>query len=915
MDRRHATGWTGPADPEDAAERFDMEGYLAQLLRSPEGVRSGDREGLKELRCIYAVDLALQHPGADWTSRLRGVAEAIPAGLRSPKRTAIALRLGDALVSTAGFRRTEWSSGHPIAGPSGEHGELEVCRLAALPDDAGGAFLPEEEDLLAAIAHRLGGAWRAQARTERLRLVNTALEAAHDGVVITDREGVIEWVNPAFTRITGYSENEARGRTPGELLRSGAHDEGFFRDLWETILRGEVWRGRTTNRRKDGGLYTEEQKVTPVLDASGRISHFIAIKSDVTARVEAEEEQRRLLSVIDATPELVGMADPQGRLLYINEGGRILLGLDAGEDVRGRDLSEFHPRWAAEIVRQEGIPAALAEGAWSGETALLGPGGEEIPVWQQILGHRSASGGAEFLSTMTRDLREVKRSSAQIRFQADLMRAVGQAVIATDLDGEVLHWNQAAEEIYGWTADEAMGRGIGQLDVPGIFADGTDEILARLSRGETWTGELDVRRRDGELRQVLVTHSPIVDSDGRLTGSIGISSDVTELRKVEGQFRQAQKMDAVGRLAGGVAHDFNNLLTVIQGHVEMILEEASDRFPFREDLQQVLGEARRAAALTRQLLAFSRQQVLARKRLDLARALAELEPILRRLIPERIELRFELDSDPQVVRADPVNLQQIFMNLAVNASHAIHAAGRITFRVDSRTLSSRDAEALPWAVLPGPYARLTVEDTGIGISPQDLERIFEPFFTTKPTGQGTGLGLSMVYGTVKQLGGHILVDSTPGEGTTFQLLFPRLETQEDDGSEAAVASPRTAPSEGGETVLLVEDEPSVRAILQRALERAGFAVIPAENGTDALAAVERHGGRIDLLVSDVVMPQMGGSELIDLLSDRLPDLRVVLMSGYTSDELSHEVRQKATAFLEKPFSPDALSRLVRELLD
>jgi len=913
-----------PAPGDQAAESL-----IAELSRALEEERTGLQERVKELRCIFATDRALRTADEDWGQALQNVVDAIPPGFQFPELTVARLGIQGRVCTSDRFQETEHriAASIPPPGPpvEADPGELEVFLLEDPPDPDRLPFIPEEDDLLAAIALRLAEAWRSRIQHERVRLLSTALEAGDSPVVITDREGVVEWVNPAFTRVTRYTLDEAVGRTPGELVGSGEHDGAFYREMWETILDGRVWRGRIVNRRKDGTHYPEEQTITPVQDPSGRITHFVAVSADVTEKARAENVRRRLASMVEATPDLVGLADPEGRPLYINQAGRRLLGLDPDAELADRHVSEFHPPWAAEKLEQEALPIARREGSWAGETAVVGPDGEQVPVWQRILVHRSASGEVDFLSTAARDLREEKRRSKRLQLQGELLEAVRHAVVATDRDGRILYWNRAAEEIYGWTSEEAVGQIARELTVADESRAVAEEVRDGVLRGESWSGELTMKRRDGSVFPGRMDVTPFLDSGKSVVGVTGVSSDETEQRELEARLRQSQKMEAVGRLAGGVAHDFNNLLTVIQGHVQMIMDDLPRGSAMAEDLDQVLKEVKRAASLTRQLLAFSRRQVLIERILDLSRLVAEMEPMLRRFIPERLELEFDVPDEPLLVKADPAQLHQVVLNLAVNATDALPESGRIGFGVETRELSADEVEEIPWHVLPGEYVALIVEDSGSGMTPEVRERIFEPFFTTKPEGEGTGLGLSMVFGIVKQSGGHIVVESEPGEGSRFELLLPRVEGEVEvpeggvGGLPAGEARGRSGREGGGESdgarVLLVEDETSVRAVTRKALERWGYRVIEARNGGEGLAAAEDADNAIDLVISDIVMPGMGGSELVDLIRERLPGVPVILMSGYSEEELAVGVRHKATAFLEKPFAPEELVQKVRSVLD
>jgi nitrogen-specific signal transduction histidine kinase/ActR/RegA family two-component response regulator len=395
-------------------------------------------------------------------------------------------------------------------------------------------------------------------------------------------------------------------------------------------------------------------------------------------------------------------------------------------------------------------------------------------------------------------------------------------------------------------------------------------------------------------------------------GRLAALRDVTEKRVLEEQFRQAQKMEAVGRLAGGVAHDFNNLLMVITGYGELLLDDLGPDDPRHSHVDEVLKAARAAAGLTRQLLAFSRQQVIQPRLLTLEALVHDSEKMLRRMIGEDIELVTTMNPAPATVRIDASQLEQVVMNLVVNARDAMPEGGRITIETASIDLSDAYARS-HWPATPGRYAMLAVTDTGVGMDETTRARVFEPFFTTKELGKGTGLGLSMVYGIVKQSGGFIWVYSEPGKGATFKIYLPQVD-------EAAESLHQTGEMEvvpqGTETVLLVEDEPAVRAVVQKVLERHGYRVLVAPEGQLALNVLAGHPGEVHLLLTDVVMPGMSGRQLAAQFSVLRPDAQVLFMSGYTTDAVvRHGVLEPGIAYLQKPFSPEALARTVRRVLD
>jgi PAS domain S-box-containing protein len=490
---------------------------------------------------------------------------------------------------------------------------------------------------------------------------------------------------------------------------------------------------------------------------------------------------------------------------------------------------------------------------------------------------------------------------------------VQQAVIATDPRGRITHWNRFAERLYGWSAAEVLGRPVVEVTPAQETAEEAAAIMARLLEGDSWRGEMRVRRKDGTAFVAEVTDSPVRDATGRLTGVVGVSHDVTERRRLEDQLRQAQKMEAVGRLAGGVAHDFNNLLTAIKGYADLLLDDLPEGNPARDDVAEIRAAAQRAAELTRQLLAFSLRQVLQPRLVDMNGVVTSLEKMLRRLIAEDVELVQRLAPSLGAVWADPGQLDQVVINLAVNARDAMPRGGRLTIETGNVVLSEAGAAHHPSGLAPGAYVALRVTDTGHGMDEDTLARIFEPFFTTRD-GVGTGLGLATVYGIVQQSGGRVWAESSPGRGATFHVWLPRAQSEVGADADAPAAAPLRAG--GSETVLLVEDEDGVRALAGRILRRCGYQVVDAANGRDAIDVAARHPGPIHLLLTDVVMPGMSGADLATRLTAINPALRVLFMSGYPGDALAqHGLTGERLQMITKPFPADRLASRVREVLD
>ena len=484
-------------------------------------------------------------------------------------------------------------------------------------------------------------------------------------------------------------------------------------------------------------------------------------------------------------------------------------------------------------------------------------------------------------------------------------------VFTLDGAGRFTSINYATERALGYPRDEALRLRLTDLVVPEYLEEARRQLADRLAgRPASATYELEVFAKSGRRVNLEVSTRPLLEG-GRPAGVQGIGRDISERRRLEAQLRQSQKMEAVGRLAGGVAHDFNNLLTAISGYSDLILRRLSADDPLRHEVEEIHSAGGRAANLTRQLLAFSRRQVMVPRFLDLNATVAGIERMLRRMIGEDIVFVTRLGTDLGRVRADPSQIEQVLMNLVVNARDAMPTGGQLTLETANATADEvrRRTEAEGAQI---PCVRLTVRDTGHGMDARTLAQVFEPFFTTKVLGKGTGLGLSTVYGIVKQCGGFVFAASELGRGTTFDVFLPRVEAPADESHPRPAVVPT---ARGHETVLLVEDEEMVRQLARRILVERGYHVLEAADAAIALELVEAGAGPIGLLLTDVVMPGTSGADLALRLLARFPGLKVLYMSGYTDSlVLRHGVSQVETAFLQKPFAPESLARKVRELL-
>jgi two-component system cell cycle sensor histidine kinase/response regulator CckA len=472
--------------------------------------------------------------------------------------------------------------------------------------------------------------------------------------------------------------------------------------------------------------------------------------------------------------------------------------------------------------------------------------------------------------------------------------------------------NPAFEVLTGYSWQEAIGQTLGILKSEQQAGEVYEEMWKTVLSGNVFRGIVMNRKKNGETLILEKALTPLRDDSGEITHFISTGRDISERRKLESELHQAQKMDAIGRLAGGVAHDFNNLLLVISAYAELMLDSVAEDSPLRRNVAEIIAASRRAADLTHQLLAFGRKQMQLLQVLDLNAVIGEITTMLPRLIGEDIQLVFVPGQDLGKVKADPVQIEQVVMNLAANARDAMPGGGMFT--IETATVRVDESYVQRHSIVPqGDYVLLTATDTGQGIAAEHLAHIFEPFYTTKEAGKGTGLGLATVYGIVKQNGGFVWVYSEPGFGTTFKVYLPRVRSL---SSEVRIMEPAERPPRGCETLLLVEDEASVRRASRQFLVKSGYNVLEAVDGEDALRVSHEHDGPIQLMVTDVVMPRMGGPRLAERLAGERPEMKVLFVSGYAENTvLRHGQIDVITRFLQKPFSLNTLARKVREVLD
>ena len=776
------------------------------------------------------------------------------------------------------------------------------------------------------------------------------VENAPEAISILDLDLRIMRINGEFTRLFGFTAEEAYERVIDALIVPPDRSA-------ETVWIGESVRNEnklsleTRRRRKDGTLVDVLLSVSPVIVDGRRVATYASYR-DITEQKRAEELNSALYAI---AARAHSAEDPQqffaaihsivGQLMYARNFYIALLDPELQlltfpyfvdeEDPApaskrlGRGLTEYVIRTGAPLLA---TPDVFEDLVRRGEAELIGAASLD---WLGVpLKGSNGCIGALVVQSYSENVRFGERDR-------DILQFVSQQ-IATAIEhkryAEALRRSEARYRSLILSA----AYGIYRCTVGGTFLDVNPALIAMLGYGSVEEVlKLDARRdvffnsqeldrltedyrRTGTVNGVEVQwkckdgHVIVVRLSGRPVSGVEqpaeeleiIAEDITDRRQLEEQFRQAQKMEAVGRLAGGVAHDFNNLLMVINGYTEVLLEELKSGDVMHQKVQSIQQAADRAATLTRQLLAFSRKQLLELKVVDVNTVISDMERLLRPLIGENIGLITRLSPDAGRTRADAGQLEQVIMNLVVNAKDAMPEGGKITVQSSEVTVRQNFREHR--FIQPGRYVVLSVSDTGHGMDKETQSRIFEPFFTTKEKGKGTGLGLSTVYGIVKQSGGYVFPQSEPGAGTTFYIYLPRVEESPEE-----MAPPKSQENEKGgcETVLLVEDEESVRELVRGTLAARGYKVLEAENGESGLRVAEAHGDGIDILITDVVMPGMGGRELAKRLLQIRPNLAVLYLSGYTEDTILHQgALGPGTAFLQKPFTLQNLARKVREVL-
>ena len=728
------------------------------------------------------------------------------------------------------------------------------------------------------------------------------VDSSIDMIIAVDLDRNITEFNRAAQEIFGYQRDEILGKHVSVLYVNSREGSEIHQT---TITQGRCVQ-ETLNKRKNGEVFPCLVSASVLQGATGEAIGVMGVSRDITQGRKWEERLRFQAQLLDSVREAVVATDLEGKIIYWGKGAQNLYGYYADEIIGKPAHSIVHPNGRTED--KERVRQVYEKGEWNGRYVQERKDGIVFWVEANLSLVTDKSGAPCGMIGIFRDITVRKRVEEE---QARLSLAVEQAtetIMITETDGTIVYVNPAFEKVSGYSRSEVIGQD------PSILKSGKhdpahyQEMWSTLNRGKVWAGHFINKRKDESLYEEDAIISPMFDDDGRVIHYVAVKRDVTQEVTLEGQLRQAQKMEAIGTLAGGVAHDFNNLLTTIIGFSELALyEDMSDRA--KEYISRIPKQGKRAAELISQLLTFSRRAVTRRRELQLVPLIKETVKLLERTVRETITIRWNSPDEVWLVNADPTQVQQVIMNLSVNANHAMPQGGELTINIENISLDEAYCKRYPYA-RPGDYVCLSVSDTGQGMTPETQEHIFEPFFTTKATGEGTGLGLAMVYGIVKSHEGHINVESSLGEGTAFKVFLPALR-----GVQAAAEKAEEGLVGGAETVLLVEDEETVLFAGQSMLKALGYNVLTSYSGEDAIEIYRSQKDEISLVITDMVMSRMSGQELFASLKMIHPAVNVLLVSGYSlAEDVADLSKTGLRGFVQKPFNIHTLDKAVREAL-
>ncbi|HET6796456.1 MAG TPA: PAS domain S-box protein [Gemmatimonadales bacterium] len=733
------------------------------------------------------------------------------------------------------------------------------------------------------------------------------------GLHSVDRNGVILRVNQSELDLLGYRRDEYVGRNIADFHA----DADVIQDILRRLTAGEVLHDYPARLRCKDGSIKHVLIDSSVLFVDGEFAHTRCFTRDITAQRQIQESAARLAAIVASSSDAIIGKTLQGVITSWNAAAERIFGFTAAEMI-GESILRIIPEELHEAEGQLLAQIARGEPLELWETIRCARDGSRLHVSVSVSPIRDPQDRVVGVSSIMRDMTERKRAQemlaqSQERLQLAL-KAARMGIWHWDVPAGVLSWDEGLERLYDLPPGEKI-TGYEQF-LQRVHPEDRPYVEKSIERATRRADELDYEFRivlpNGRIRWLADQSRLVRDPDGKVLSLTGICLDITERKQVEERLRQAQRMESVGQLAGGIAHEANNMMSVVLGCADYVLQRSDLSEPVRQDVEQIWRAAKRTAGVTQQLLAFSRRQVLQPQVIDLNDTVRGLEPILSRTLGESSGLRLHLSPQLGKVRADPGQLEQVLINLTLNARDAMSSGGRLTIETMNVFLDERYVAGKPVDTLqPGEFAALIVTDTGHGMDQDTLGKVFEPFFTTKGVGEGTGLGLSTAYGIVKQSGGFIWAYSEPGLGTTFKLYFPLIESSA--GSVEGMLP--VLPGQAEEVVLIVEDESMVRSIMARTLRESGYTVLEASDGREALELLDARGTAVSLVVADVVMRGMGGRELSTKLAERWPQVPVLFTSGYTGlDVVRRGLMEEGCEFIQKPLAPEALIRKVRQMV-
>lgn len=719
----------------------------------------------------------------------------------------------------------------------------------------------------------------------------------------------LKFVNSSWETTLGYSRDELMAFSPRELVHPD--DLAATRGDMEKVVAGVPTTAFENRFRCKDGSYKW-------LSWSSVASHseqcFYVAARDITEHKRSEERIRRLAEAMESNNVMIAISDANRRAIFANRALLQETGYEE-QELLGRPVGEtlISPNTPAQII-EEFHRCMGTDGKWQGECLLRRKDGSEFPISLSLSTLRDAEGRVTGSFAISQNITERRGLEDRVIRLASALENTGEMICMSDDKGVCTFVNESLVRATGFAEEEMLGKAFSRtIFSPNNPPNLQEEIQNSIIREGKWRGEALQLRRGGPDMPVSLSISVLRDKKGRITGAFAIAQDITAQRELEERLRRAQKMEAVGQLAGGVAHDFNNLLMVIMGYAGDLAERLDEADPLRRKADEICRAGRRAASLTGQLLAFSRQQVLSPTILNLNAVVKDLHKMLGRLINENIKFVTELEPDLGSVKADQGQIEQVIVNLAVNARDAMPDGGRLTIQTSNVEISNLLARQHP-GMSPGAYVRLAITDTGTGMDAATQSHIFDPFFTTKERGKGTGLGLATVYGVVKQSGGFIWVYSEPGKGSTFEILLPRVKSYASPPRLPA-ASASAGADAGIETILLVEDDKALLELISHTLRERGYTVLEASTGNEAVEIAKAESDNIDLLITDVVMPGTSGPQVADYVVGLNPNVKVLYMSGYPEFAAkTQELLKDGRQFLQKPHTLTDLVKRVRGAL-